>query len=98
MLPAEERVLYDLVIIDTTDWSLGGEWSLDFYVMLSFLMTPRSLVVANLDTPLLTSSAVMPAVGGLRTVFQHVDLYMLCLLYTSPSPRDQRGSRMPSSA
>ena len=24
--------------------------------------------------------------------------YMGCLLYTSPSPRDQRGSRMPSSA
>ena len=24
--------------------------------------------------------------------------YILCLLYTSPSPRDQRGSRMPSSA
>ena len=28
-----------------------------------------------------------------------VDLkYTSCLLYTSPSPRDQRGSRMPSSA
>ena len=26
------------------------------------------------------------------------DLYHGCLLYTSPSPRDQRGSRMPSSA
>ena len=26
------------------------------------------------------------------------DLRNLCLLYTSPSPRDQRGSRMPSSA
>ena len=25
-------------------------------------------------------------------------LSKLCLLYTSPSPRDQRGSRMPSSA
>ena len=24
--------------------------------------------------------------------------FMFCLLYTSPSPRDQRGSRMPSSA
>ena len=24
--------------------------------------------------------------------------WMICLLYTSPSPRDQRGSRMPSSA
>ena len=30
-----------------------------------------------------------------------IDLHFLsgiCLLYTSPSPRDQRGSRMPSSA
>ena len=26
------------------------------------------------------------------------DDYQICLLYTSPSPRDQRGSRMPSSA
>ena len=25
-------------------------------------------------------------------------LAIVCLLYTSPSPRDQRGSRMPSSA
>ena len=25
-------------------------------------------------------------------------MYEVCLLYTSPSPRDQRGSRMPSSA
>ena len=28
----------------------------------------------------------------------HVGEAMACLLYTSPSPRDQRGSRMPSSA
>ena len=27
-----------------------------------------------------------------------IDLSNNCLLYTSPSPRDQRGSRMPSSA
>ena len=26
------------------------------------------------------------------------NLFETCLLYTSPSPRDQRGSRMPSSA
>ena len=25
-------------------------------------------------------------------------MHYVCLLYTSPSPRDQRGSRMPSSA
>ena len=29
------------------------------------------------------------------TAFGHA---ITCLLYTSPSPRDQRGSRMPSSA
>ena len=27
-----------------------------------------------------------------------VEVHNRCLLYTSPSPRDQRGSRMPSSA
>ena len=31
--------------------------------------------------------------GGDGTILEHI-----CLLYTSPSPRDQRGSRMPSSA
>ena len=29
---------------------------------------------------------------------EDVDRLRTCLLYTSPSPRDQRGSRMPSSA
>ena len=28
----------------------------------------------------------------------HIVQAVVCLLYTSPSPRDQRGSRMPSSA
>ena len=32
-----------------------------------------------------------------RQLLQHTAFY-ICLLYTSPSPRDQRGSRMPSSA
>ena len=36
---------------------------------------------------------------SLEEIRQLLDLYhMGCLLYTSPSPRDQRGSRMPSSA
>ena len=33
-----------------------------------------------------------------RIGFGHQRLSIICLLYTSPSPRDQRGSRMPSSA
>ena len=34
----------------------------------------------------------------LRGVEPAAILCLTCLLYTSPSPRDQRGSRMPSSA
>ena len=33
-----------------------------------------------------------PSLDEARLLFPH------CLLYTSPSPRDQRGARMPSSA
>ena len=35
--------------------------------------------------------------GG-QSIGVQADVSKLCLLYTSPSPRDQRGSRMPSSA
>ena len=35
---------------------------------------------------------------GYDYLFEHFALIERCLLYTSPSPRDQRGSRMPSSA
>ena len=39
--------------------------------------------------------------GKVRVSFREKEVrdhYLVCLLYTSPSPRDQRGSRMPSSA
>ena len=35
---------------------------------------------------------------GVVIAKRHGGLNQTCLLYTSPSPRDQRGSRMPSSA
>ena len=42
-----------------------------------------------------------PAIANLRTLQAEeggVNLVSICLLYTSPSPRDKRQSRMPSSA
>ena len=33
-----------------------------------------------------------------RALAQEANLLLFCLLYTSPSPRDKRQSRMPSSA
>ena len=39
-----------------------------------------------------------PEIDFLDADKKHFDGPKVCLLYTSPSPRDQRGSRMPSSA
>ena len=36
--------------------------------------------------------------NGLVSALKPESAFNFCLLYTSPSPRDQRGSRMPSSA
>ena len=41
---------------------------------------------------------LMQEAENMADVDNKVLLYNVCLLYTSPSPRDQRGSRMPSSA
>ena len=44
-------------------------------------------------------AAIEKAGGSLKALDQNpIDDAWYCLLYTSPSPRDQRGSRMPSSA
>ena len=53
-------------------------------------------LLATQNTP---NRQVMLITDGLPTAhFEGSTLYMLCLLYTSPSPRDKRQSRMPSSA
>ena len=42
----------------------------------------------------------VPMIHGMELpkALLEIDQRKICLLYTSPSPRDQRGSRMPSSA
>ena len=45
----------------------------------------QGFIVGKYDDPMMY--AAVPIAGS-----------STCLLYTSPSPRDQRGSRMPSSA
>ena len=41
---------------------------------------------------------IQPSYWGLPTIFDKDVLLYVCLLYTSPSPRDRTRSRMPSSA
>ena len=46
----------------------------------------------------LGESKVKAAKIQIESFSSALDLYYLCLLYTSPSPRDRTRSRMPSSA
>ena len=51
------------------------------------------------ENPKLTSGHGLFIDGADNVYLVSYDAHqVLCLLYTSPSPRDQRGSRMPSSA
>ena len=71
-----------------------------FRALVNFSLSNRLFVLA---------AALLMTAYGLITLSQlPVDVFPdlnkptvtinICLLYTSPSPRDQRGSRMPSSA
>ena len=86
-----------LLEIDFSDWRTG---------LLGALLCPLSGLVIALPlmwllplnplqtATLLVFAALPPAVLNYLVAEQ----YKLCLLYTSPSPRDKRQSRMPSSA
>ena len=54
-------------------------------------------LIENLNSISDTDVIICPPFTGLTSVV-HSDRYNLCLLYTSPSPRDATLSRMPSSA
>ena len=61
-------------------------------VGLALLLDRKLRGMSVLRTLFILPMMIAPVVVGL------IWRYMYCLLYTSPSPRDQRGSRMPSSA
>ena len=63
--------------------------------------SPRVMVIGCADSrvdPLKIFNANPGDIFVTRNVANIVPPSNCCLLYTSPSPRDQRGSRMPSSA
>ena len=56
------------------------------------------VAVARHDARVVLADDVLETVGAVRRHVEALAEAETCLLYTSPSPRDQRGSRMPSSA
>ena len=67
--------------------------------VLAICNTQGSSIPRESDAVLYTHAGPEIAVASTKAfVAQIVAAYMLCLLYTSPSPRDRTRSRMPSSA
>ena len=56
------------------------------------IISPEKSFLTKSDT----EEVVIPAIEGYMGILK--DHIPFCLLYTSPSPRDMRRSRMPSSA
>ena len=72
------------------------------WVALVVAWSPASLAETGAEQTLFTNVGIFDGYaenlqGGMHVLVED-NLIKTCLLYTSPSPRDQRGSRMPSSA
>ena len=68
-----------------------GNWKLSNKLLVfSFMYKGEAQSLATL---------VVPSESAENSIFKQVmKMYVCCLLYTSPSPRDRQKSRMPSSA
>ena len=79
----------------------GGLPKAEFVVLIASMMALNALAI-DIMVPALNeigaSFQLATANDQQLVIFAYVLGFGACLLYTSPSPRDQRGSRMPSSA
>ena len=95
---------YSLIIVDSVTDLFSFEYSkkeqsLEKYISFMKYMHNLSSIAIDSKIPIIVTNIV-------RTVNKHekenleesISMYIHCLLYTSPSPRDLSTSRMPSSA
>ena len=99
-LNAINELLADMTLSERLAWIAD---SYDKPVYTTSLAREGQYIIWNLATkqiPIeiitLQTGRLFPETLSLLQITE--DRYGICLLYTSPSPRDQRGSRMPSSA
>ena len=74
------------------------KYSVDWWNTLHQPASINILTKSSIHSSMLFPLIIMTAAFALFSLLIFLMKYNTCLLYTSPSPRDQRGSRMPSSA
>ena len=80
-----------VMVMFTIDMNFKPESNLERWTTLFFACTGAVVVLFSLTS---ATNIYHDTFGRQRRLYKS----RICLLYTSPSPRDQRGSRMPSSA
>ena len=88
------RYAADLIQNYKSSYSFCENWN-----ELELMLRERQSYLANKITTTLSELAVTPRTPEAQyTLLKLFGIHKCCLLYTSPSPRDKRQSRMPSSA
>ena len=75
-----------------------GKYGVQLFFMLSGLVNAMTLLRKRQPVDFLAARVIRICPAYWSVIVINLLIIGLCLLYTSPSPRDQRGSRMPSSA
>ena len=98
MVPPSRKSCYNFRVTEINKVVDGD--TIDVTIDLGFDLCKKERVrVAGIDTPeKRTRDLEEKALGIDATNWLKAKLAEACLLYTSPSPRDKRQSRMPSSA
>ena len=93
ILPVLPKLIEDLSGLGNADVTAIGGWIYFAYAVMQFFSAP---LLGGISDQFGRRPVLIVALFGLS--LDYLLMAFACLLYTSPSPRDQRGSRMPSSA
>ena len=95
--------LLSLLLLSSCSWKPEKEiiTKAEVYVpTINVVSRPNPLTLRNADVIVITEKNLKEVIQRVKDMQGSFVVYALdpCLLYTSPSPRDKRQSRMPSSA
>ena len=82
------------------EWALtsAGDYALEYTMWVYLERIPNTKVTSTIRRHLMGTMFKVNEAVFEASILEGIDLSTPCLLYTSPSPRDKRQSRMPSSA
>ena len=101
-----QKLVYDLAATEIASGTWAVHGATEYFnlenggniVNVAFIEVPDGIVVIDTGPSKRYGEALLALINRTVPDKEILRIYNTCLLYTSPSPRDQRGSRMPSSA